>query len=53
MSLEVVEMKKWQSRILNKVAWLIGIRGEDVWCMTLTKGFAETLRKEERDEGPL
>ena len=39
-------MKKWQSKTLNAVAWLIGIRGEDVFCMTLTKGALDVARKE-------
>lgn len=46
MKLEVVAMKPWQSKVLNKVAYLIGIKGEDVWCMTLTKDAVEQFRED-------
>lgn len=46
MKLEIVGMKTWQSKVLNGVAWVIGIRGEDVWCMTVTKGAAEIIAKD-------
>ena len=32
---EVVHMKSWQSKILQAVAWAVGIRGEDVWVITM------------------
>lgn len=43
MKLEVVGMKTWQSKVLNAVAWVIGIKGEDVWCMTITKDVTKAL----------
>ena len=45
MNLNIVSMKTWQSRVLNATAWLIGIRGEDVWCVTLTKGAVDKVKK--------
>jgi hypothetical protein len=35
--IEIVSMRKWQSKILNAVAWIIGIRGEDAWIITISK----------------
>lgn len=49
MELEVIKLKRWQAKLLNGVAWAIGIRGEDVWCMTLTKGAIDAI-KQERDK---
>lgn len=34
--LNVIRMKSWQSRVLQAVAWLIGIRGEDIWVVTMS-----------------
>ena len=34
--LKVIRMKSWQSRILQAVAWIVGIRGEDVWVVTMS-----------------
>ena len=33
--LKVIRMAHWQSRILQAVAWIVGIRGEDVWVVTM------------------
>jgi len=33
---EVVEMKEWQSKILNAVAWIVGLRGEEVYVITIS-----------------
>ena len=52
MDLKVVPIKKWQSIVLNTVAWVIGIKGEDVWCMTLTKGAIDEYKKEKELEAP-
>ena len=49
MNLEVVSMKAWQAYVLKKTAWLIGIRGEDVFCMTLTEGALDTIKSERVD----
>ena len=37
--LYIKSMQGWQSKILNAVAWLIGIRGEDTWIITINKEF--------------
>ena len=34
-SLEILTMPRWKSKVLNTVAWLIGMRGENVYCITL------------------
>lgn len=43
MKLEVVGMKTWQSKVLKATAWVIGIRGEDVWCMTVSKDVSKMI----------
>jgi hypothetical protein len=35
--IEIKSMHLWQSKILNAVAWIIGIRGEDAWIITISK----------------
>ena len=47
MKLEVVGMKPWQSKVLNKVARIIGIKNEDVWCITVSKDFAKVVTTHE------
>ena len=34
--LKIIRMAHWQSRILQAVAWIVGIRGEDVWVVTMS-----------------
>ena len=34
-SLQILTMPNWKAKILNTVAWLLGIRGENVYCITL------------------
>lgn len=33
-SMTVLNMPNWKSKILNAVAWLLGMRGEHVACIT-------------------
>ena len=33
---EVVEMPEWKSKILNAVAWILGLKGENVYVITLS-----------------
>lgn len=33
-SLSILEMPSWKSKVLNAVAWLLGMRGEHVACIT-------------------
>lgn len=33
-SMTVLHMPEWKSKVLNAVAWLLGIRGEHVACIT-------------------
>ena len=37
--INIVSMKNWQSKILDSVAWLIGIRDENAWIITISKDF--------------
>lgn len=32
---EILPMAMWKSRILRAVAWLLGYKGENVYCITL------------------
>lgn len=50
MKMEIQTLKPWQSKVLNAVAWLVGIRGEEAHVMTVTKGWEEELRKEAESE---
>lgn len=33
-SLAILHMPAWKSKVLNSVAWLLGMRGEHVACIT-------------------
>ena len=33
-SLSILNMPEWKSKVLNAVAWLLGMRGEHVACIT-------------------
>lgn len=33
---EVVEMPEWKSKLLNGLAWLLGLKGEKVYLITLS-----------------
>lgn len=41
-SMEILDMPEWKSRVLRAVAWLLGYRGEHVYCITLNMDL-ETL----------
>jgi hypothetical protein len=46
-SLTVLDLPEWKSKILNAVAWLLGMRGEHVACITFSFDYRdkEVLRK--------
>lgn len=50
MTFDIIEMPKWKHRILNSVAWILGFRGENVWVITVTKGFEEELKKDKNND---
>lgn len=33
-SMTILHMPEWKSRVLNAIAWLLGMRGEHVACIT-------------------
>ena len=33
--MEILSMPAWKSKVLRAVAWLIGMRGEHVYCITM------------------
>lgn len=33
---EIVSMAEWKSKILNAVAWILGIRDENVYVITIS-----------------
>lgn len=33
--MEILSMPHWKSRILRMVAWILGMRGEHVYCITM------------------
>lgn len=35
MTAEVIDMPEWKSKVLRAVAWLLGYRGEYVYCIML------------------
>ena len=35
MSMSILDMPAWKSKILNAVAWVLGYRGEHVYCITI------------------
>ena len=35
MSMSFLDMPNWKSKILNAVAWILGYRGEHVYCITI------------------
>lgn len=46
-SMTVLNMPEWKSKILNAVAWLLGMRGEHVACITFNFDYRNinTLRE--------
>lgn len=50
-SLTILDMPKWKSKVLDAVAWLLGMRGEHVACITFNFDYTDlsTLRKMEND----
>ena len=33
---EIVEMPEWKSKLLNGLAWLLGLKGEKVYLITIS-----------------
>lgn len=46
--IEILEMPKWKSRVLNIVAWILGMRGENVYCITLNVNLDEIKEENEK-----
>ena len=46
MNLEILHMPTWKSKILNATAWLIGIRGENCWVITISNNFPHEIENE-------
>jgi hypothetical protein len=52
-TMEILAMPRWKSKILNTVAWMLGMRGEYVYCITMNVDLndpeqAKELLKNER-----
>ena len=47
MSMTVLEMPNWKHRVLKSVAWILGYRGENVYCVTMNIDL-EAKRDEQR-----
>ena len=46
-SMTILNMPTWKSKVLNSVAWLLGMRGEYVACITFNFDYTnlEELKK--------
>jgi hypothetical protein len=44
-TIEILEMPNWKGKILNSVAWILGMRGENVYCITLNTDLNELRDK--------
>lgn len=40
--IEILEMPRWKSKVLRAVAWIIGMRGEYVYCVTMNMDLDDT-----------
>lgn len=40
-SLTILDMPKWKSKILDTVAWILGMRGEHVACITFNFDYTD------------
>ncbi len=49
-SMTVLHMPKWKHRVLNGVAWLLGMRGEHVACITFNFDYTDVEKVRERLE---
>ena len=38
----ILHMPEWKSKVLNAVAWLLGMRGEHVACITFNFDYRDT-----------
>lgn len=52
--IEILEMPRWKSKVLRTVAWVIGMRGEHVYCVTMNIDLndTKTAKKLLDDLGP-
>lgn len=41
-SMTILNMPTWKSKVLNSVAWLLGMRGEYVACITFNFDYKNT-----------
>ena len=48
--LEILELPKWKSKILNTVAWILGMRGEHVACVTFNFDYTNPDKIKEMSE---
>jgi hypothetical protein len=37
----ILNMPKWKSKVLNAVAWMLGMRGEHVACITFNFDYTD------------
>ena len=42
----ILTMPEWKSKILRAVAWLLGMRGEHVYCITLNVDLKEIKKQD-------
>lgn len=33
--MQILDMPEWKSKVLRAVAWMLGFRGEHVYCITI------------------
>jgi hypothetical protein len=43
--MEIIHMPEWKSKVLKAVAWILGMRGENVYCITLNVDLNELKDK--------
>ena len=46
-TMEILSMPKWKSKILNTVAWMLGMRGEYVYCITMNVDLTDPKQAKE------
>jgi len=44
-TMEIIHMPEWKAKILNSVAWILGMRGENVYCITMNVNLNELKDK--------
>jgi hypothetical protein len=43
--MEILHMPAWKAKVLNAVAWILGMRGENVYCITFNVDLNELKDK--------